>query len=350
MTPVGHVHFPKVCGVLRRLSEILIESRCPYCADFSPTTEYRIWIPPNKVKKGLSHSILGMVELTKRTRNLNSQALPFFLNFPHSNWASRQVSTITMTAHSPTLRKPPRALLCIHGAGGSAAVFRVQLAKLSAALRNDFQLVYVTAPFPSDAGPGVLPLFQDMGPFYTWFAKNDGNGSGNNNDANEESNTRIEERVRALDAPINKVVQDWQETSPESPIVGVVAFSEGALVATLLLWQQQMGRLPWLPTLSIAMFICCYYRDEVTEYIKSASPEREADSLIKVPTLHLQGRQDFGRDGSRKLAETHYTPRFAHVLEFQGTHQFPNRRPDIEETVKRFLELHRKALATGSYR
>lgn len=291
-----------------------------------------------------------MLGLNKHTPDFDPEALPIFLKLSHSDRAARQVSTVTMTAHTPILRKPSRALLCIHGAGGSAAVFRVQLAKLSAALRNDFQLVYVTAPFPSDAGPGVLPLFQDMGPFYTWFTKNDGKRSGNTNDANEESNTQIEERVRALDAPINKVVQDWEETNPESPIVGVVAFSEGALVATLLLWQQQMGRLPWLPTLSIAMFICGYYRDEVTQYIKSESPERDTDSLIHVPTLHLQGRQDFGRDGSRKLAEIHYTPRFAHVLEFQGAHQFPNRRPDVEETVKRFLELHRKALAAGSYR
>lgn len=240
----------------------------------------------------------------------------------------------------PTPLKPPRALLCLHGAGGSAAIFRVQLAKLRYALRHEFELVFATAPFVSDAGPGVLPLFEGMGPYYSWFQPEQDD---------MEPRPSIEERIRAVQPPIRRAVQDWQDAHPDTPIVGVVAFSEGALVASLLLWEQQMGRVPWLPRLNIAMFVCCYYREEATEYMRARSAHDEAKTLINVPTLHLLGRRDFAREGSKKLVARHFQPRFAHVLEFQGQHQFPNRRGDVEETVKRFLQIHEKAKIAGLY-
>lgn len=265
----------------------------------------------------------------------------------------------TIRQLEPTLRKPPRALLCIHGAGGSAAIFRVQLAKLRFALRHDFELVFATAPFVSGAGPGVLPLFEGMEPFYSWFQQDPTRQDAGEQDDNkgEEEKQRmattqspsIEKRVQAVQAPIRQAVENWQYTNPETPIVGIVAFSEGALVATLLLWQQKMGRVPWLPTMNIAMFVCSYYREEATEFMRAESAHNDTKILINVPTLHLQGRQDFAREGSKKLVGWHFLPRFAHVLEFQGQHQFPNRRADVEETIKRFLQLHEKEKTAGLY-
>ncbi|KAJ5870153.1 oxidoreductase [Penicillium solitum] len=250
------------------------------------------------------------------------------------------MSPARITDFSPG--KPRKALLCIHGAGCSAAIFRVQISKLRVALKNEFEFVYATAPFSSSPGPGVLPVFQGMGPYYTWFQKH--------HDAVTNTTTpTVGDRVAAVIGPVQKTVQDWSITNPQAPIVGIVAFSEGALVATLLLHQQQMGKLPWFPKMSIAVLICCFYSDEARDYMRAEAQDDDDKLIINVPTLHLHGRQDFALQGSRQMVETHYLPQNADVLEFQGKHNFPNRPSDVQETVKRFQQLYQKVKMSGSF-
>jgi predicted esterase len=125
----------------------------------------------------------------------------------------------TYKTHPSAMLSPPRkALLCIHGAGTSGAIFRVQIAKLSAALRHEFDFVYVTAPHSTSPGPGVIPFFASMGPFYSWF---------------RDMHESISHRLDAIYKPIQQKVGDWQLANPNSRIVGMLAFSEGALVAAL---------------------------------------------------------------------------------------------------------------------
>ncbi|KUI64942.1 Esterase LovG [Cytospora mali] len=60
-------------------------------------------------------------------------------------------------------------LLLLHGAGSSAAIFRIQTHFLAKALSPYFDLVYVDAPLRSAPGPGILPYFQGMEAYYRWF-------------------------------------------------------------------------------------------------------------------------------------------------------------------------------------
>lgn len=60
-------------------------------------------------------------------------------------------------------------LLLLHGAGSSAAIFRIQTHFLAKALSPYFDLVYVDAPLRSAPGPGILPYFQGMDAYYRWF-------------------------------------------------------------------------------------------------------------------------------------------------------------------------------------
>lgn len=60
-------------------------------------------------------------------------------------------------------------LLLLHGAGSSAAIFRIQTHFLAKALSPYFDLVYVDAPVRSAPGPGILPYFQGMEAYYRWF-------------------------------------------------------------------------------------------------------------------------------------------------------------------------------------
>lgn len=60
-------------------------------------------------------------------------------------------------------------LLLLHGAGSSAAIFRIQTHFLAKALSPYFDLIYVDAPVRSAPGPGILPYFQGMDAYYRWF-------------------------------------------------------------------------------------------------------------------------------------------------------------------------------------
>lgn len=258
---------------------------------------------------------------------------------------------------TPAPPKAPRALLCVHGAGCSPAIFRVQLSKLRAALREDFEFVYATAPFPSAPGPGILPTFEGLGPYYTWF---EGSPSGaaakgdnsNSNDSN--SSPTVHDHLAAVHEPVRRAIAEWQTQNPSIPIVGTVSFSEGALVTALLLWQQQMGRIPWLPVMQVAMFICCWYQHEATQYMREevgcggdGGIDGEKLVIRGVLSLHLQGRDDFALAGSKMVVAQHFVPGEAQVLEFAGRHHFPNRPRDVLETVKRFRQLCVRARVIG---
>ncbi|KAE9371689.1 hypothetical protein N431DRAFT_467850 [Stipitochalara longipes BDJ] len=228
---------------------------------------------------------------------------------------------------------PSKALLCLHGTGSSGAIFRMQLAKFRLALKNDFEFVFMDAPYPASAGPGVLPIFAEAGPFHGWFG---GEGA------------TISGRLAGINAAVHAAIDTWESSkkNPQSKIVGVLAFSEGALVASMLLWQQQLGLLSWLPTLHFATLICCFFADEAgTHMLAEATAQGREKALIEVPTLHIHGKQDFCLARAQKLVAKHYRPEFADVMEFEGGHQLPSRREDCGEAMKRIMKLARKTSA-----
>ncbi|KAL0941426.1 uncharacterized protein CTRU02_204189 [Colletotrichum truncatum] len=219
----------------------------------------------------------------------------------------------------------PKAILCIHGAGSSGDIFRIQLAKISTALKHEFDFVFANGPHVSSPGPGVLPWFKDAGPYYSWF---------------KEEETTMNRRVEQVGDAVKSALKQWDSTkkNPDARVVGVIAFSEGALSATLLLWQQKMTRLPWLPTLHFAALFCCYFRREAAEYMASDLEDGEKP-VIKVQTLHVHARQDFCLAGARRLVANHFSPGYAQVIEFDGTHHVPIKHEDVDKTVKHILLL-----------
>ncbi|KAG5988761.1 hypothetical protein E4U43_004634 [Claviceps pusilla] len=212
-----------------------------------------------------------------------------------------------------------KALLCIHGSGSSADIFSIQLARLRTALAAEYDFVFANGPHDAAPGPGILPWFRGAGPYQSWFREQD---------------ATMEQRIEQINAPLRSRIETWNrtKTNPSARIVGILAFSEGALVATLLLWQQQMGRVPWLPRVHFAVLMCCYFRAEAGEYMGSNVDAGEA--IIRVPTLHVHGKQDFCLAGARRLVSDHYSPGYAQVMEFDGTHHPPMKRTDIESVAK----------------
>jgi predicted esterase len=220
---------------------------------------------------------------------------------------------------------PTKAILCLHGSGASSAIFRLQLARLRLALKTRFEFIFVDAPNPATAGPGILPLFAGAGPFWRWFELEGGQ--------REAEIRRIHDKIRAA-------IDLWtvSRKSPQADIVGLMAFSQGAIAATMLLWQKQQGLLPWFPTINFAILICCDFAEELSEHMHGSSGD-EGQAVLKLPTLHLHGRSDPFLKKGRKMVETHFDPSRSDILEFDGGHQCPNTQLDCAEATRRILRL-----------
>jgi len=227
---------------------------------------------------------------------------------------------------------PTKAILCLHGSGASSAIFRLQLGRLRFALKTQFEFVFVDAPNPAIAGPGILPLFAGAGPFHGWFEleRNQGNAE----------IARIHVAVRAA-------IDVWEATKKNrnSTIVGIMGFSQGAIAATMLLWQKQQGQLPWLPVMHFAVLICCDFAEELAAHMHAEAKGRGQETAVLIlPTLHLHGRQDPFLKKGKKMVQDHFNTEEADVLEFDGGHQCPNTRSDCEEVTRRILKLSKIAL------
>lgn len=210
-------------------------------------------------------------------------------------------------------KSPSKAILCIHGGGASPDIFRFQLATFRTALKNDFEFVFATGPHVAVPGPDVLPFFAGMKSFYSWFRK----GAHN-----------TEDEVAIFNEAIKMAVEDWDEQHPHINIVGVLGFSQGGLASTVLLWEQEMGLVPWLPRLEFGVLVCCAYSSVATEYVREKS-EGGNIKKISVPTLHLHGSQDCNLGQARDTLATHYSSEVSRVIGFEGGHHMPTKREDI---------------------
>ncbi|KAL0930187.1 phospholipase carboxylesterase [Colletotrichum truncatum] len=217
-----------------------------------------------------------------------------------------------------TVKKmPSRAILCVHGGGASPDIFRFQLATFRAALKNEFEFVYAAGPHKAIPGPDVLPFFAGMKEFYSWFRR---------------EATSTDEEVEVFNVSIKASVEKWERTNPHSKIVGVLGFSQGGLASTMLLWEQQMGLLPWLPKLEFGVLICSAYSEVEAEYMRENSNlGGDAIQKISVPSLHVHGSQDCNLGQARDTLATHYSADSARVINFEGAHHVPQKWEDIEK-------------------
>jgi pimeloyl-ACP methyl ester carboxylesterase len=117
-------------------------------------------------------------------------------------------------------------ILCLHGAGSSGAIFRSHSRKICRALENEFDFVFLDAPFPSAAGPGMYPVYHESGPLFRWHC--DGL-SAEDWDITEDEIRMERKAVRQLTR--GRLGGDGDGAS----FVGILAFSQGVRVATGLL-------------------------------------------------------------------------------------------------------------------
>jgi len=141
-----------------------------------------------------------------------------------------------------------KALVCFHGTGSKGQIFRVQLARLTAQLRDMFEFIYIDGPKTCAAGPGVLPTFAGEEPYYCWFAGH---------------SSSMEEDLAEIDRAVQNGIKEWRTSrakeglEQEVEIVGGIGFSEGSLALVMMLWQQQQqAECTW--PLRFAVLTCCF--------------------------------------------------------------------------------------------
>ncbi|KAG8528182.1 uncharacterized protein KY384_007099 [Bacidia gigantensis] len=248
------------------------------------------------------------------------------------------------TAASSRAASPNRALpriVCLHGSGTSAIIFKIQLRNLSRALRDHFRLIYLDAPYQSVAGPGVLPVFADCPPFWRWYPFEDYATNGVEAGVKEQERAARKSR-QTIVAAIRKDDEDVRKDSggkEPGPVVGVMGFSQGGRFTAGLLADQAEGR-SWetqgMPEFKFGVMLCASYPPySLTNASKSPldfpGPRDEygtqgppsLQEIVHVPSVHVRGLQDPNLERGRRLSKYFAEHGIKEEKEYQMWHNLP---------------------------
>ncbi|KAF2738740.1 hypothetical protein EJ04DRAFT_541153 [Polyplosphaeria fusca] len=224
-------------------------------------------------------------------------------------------------------------LLTFHGSGSNGTVHTVQLARLSRLLKPHFDIVSLEGPFPSAAGPGVLPFFEGCGPFKRWLPpheKIDVEGI-KRGDASSNMSPEVESLVKST---VTKIRSDGGR------VAGLIGFSQGTRVVAGLLKGTEIRRAvstneeDWCD-FGFALSVCDSHPPpmipgsvrEVLEKSGLGDEERERllTEKIRLPSLHVLGEKDEWKWTGKMLIEQsyHVEKGMTEVREMDMGHHYP---------------------------
>ncbi|KAJ6785403.1 hypothetical protein PWT90_05779 [Aphanocladium album] len=251
--------------------------------------------------------------------------------------------------YDPTLSLP--RILCLHGGGTNAGIFKIQCRGIAEQLKDEYRLVYVEAPFPSEAGPDVIAVFHQSGPFKRWLRFGP-------------SHPEIapQAAVARLDQAIEAAMADDDELGGCGAWTALLGFSQGAKLCASLLYRQQnrvadaAGRLP-SPLFRFGVLIAgrgppvsLEPERAANETLPSAADfssmkekEPRGKHMLTMPTIHMHGLKDPGLEEHRKLYSEYCDPDTRSLLVWDAGHRLPVKPDDVTPLVE---EIRRVARAT----
>ena len=253
--------------------------------------------------------------------------------------------TLSMSDTAP-LHLP--RLLCLHGGGTNARIFRMQCRVLEKQLGHNFRLVYAQGPLTGvEPGPDVTSVYKDFGPFRGWLRDNRAPVVWTSRDIAAGIDAALALAMTADDAA--GATGDW---------VGLLGFSQGAKVAASILYRQQRcggssfrfavlfagrGPLVWLmPEIPLPPGLV----DAATPSTLPAPawlPQGSDEHILWLPTIHVHGLNDAGLDSHRDLLRDYCHPLQVTLLEWEGDHRMPIKSRDVEVIVQ---QIHKAAQKT----
>ena len=247
----------------------------------------------------------------------------------------------TPLPESQTLHLP--RILCLHGGGVTGDVFRAQARALIKYL-PDFRLVFADGPFFCDPGPGIVPVYQDCGPFRRWLRWLKEHPEIDDDSATEEIYYAIETCKR--------------EDEGTGPWVGLLGFSQGAKLAASVLYDQQIhmekegkadtdykfavllaGRNPLVSFCEYSKSPALVDAGGVSEGFQY---DGDSPHKVRLPTIHVHGLADAGLHLHRKLLNQYHDTKTATVIEWDGAHRVPIKKVDVEKITTEVYRIARE--------
>ncbi|KAH9904439.1 serine hydrolase FSH [Xylariomycetidae sp. FL2044] len=271
-------------------------------------------------------------------------------------------------------------ILCLHGGGTNALIFRMQCRVLSRQLSPHFRLAYAEAPYDSAAGPDVLSVYADHGPFKRWLRW-------------QPEHAAVEDRqaTRSIDGALRAAMDADDRAGADGPWVGLLGFSQGAKVAASLLYRQQARRRRAAAAAASASSSSSRGQQRAVDEMEEEEEEEEdkeeqksdwkfavlmagrapivnldvdlitssllsrpsettltgtpdlmdvmgEDHVLRLPTVHVHGLSDPGLHLHRELLEHYCDPATARLVEWEGGHRVPLKGTDVGPVVDRILE------------
>lgn len=249
-------------------------------------------------------------------------------------------------------------ILCLHGGGTNAKIFRTQCRRIISQLNTEFRFVFADAPFSSQAGPDVLSVYSQWGPFRRWLRWRP-----------EQPELTATKTVKALDDCLDEAMRLDDIQGATGEWVALLGFSQGAKVCASLLYRQQererpqkqqpssypkfrfgvllAGRAPLIsletnhnedqsaepspPLPDAAQMTDFAYNDSMLMFFKG--------HFLRIPTIHVHGLRDQGLELHRKLYEDYCEPGSRILVQWDGDHRVPLKRNDVDMVVFEIREL-----------
>jgi pimeloyl-ACP methyl ester carboxylesterase len=223
-------------------------------------------------------------------------------------------------------------ILCLHGTGTSGSIFEAQTRNLRSALKSQFKFIFIDAPYPSLPGPGVLPAYVDSGPFYSWFSPS--------------ANDSLESVAREFGNCNEHIKNSLAKLDIEpSSITAVMGFSQGTIVASMLLGQAQYHSVEWASTdvdLADVPWAGLRFGVLLSGSCSDGVVTAFMGKKLQLPCVHLHGLQDPFLEHARMLHTKIYHATSSDVVEFDGGHNIPGSKADLDRLVALIRGLNRK--------
>lgn len=244
-------------------------------------------------------------------------------------------------------------ILCLHGGGTNASVFRLQLRTIISRSSPSFRYVFVEAPFLCDAHPAIVDYFSDFAPFRRWTRWQP-----------HHEEIPDDEAARLIVGACREAMEADGEGTGEW--VGVLGFSQGAKIAASLLWaQERLGEQGQGQTLLDAKFrfgVLHAGRNPIislspllpsNQYIAGAGSmlsgapplpaDAKGDHAVSIPTVHVHGMNDSGLELHQVMLEKYFAPGSTRLIEWDGDHRLPIKPDDVDAVLDQIFAVAKEA-------
>lgn len=239
-------------------------------------------------------------------------------------------------------------VLCLHGGGTNARIFQTQCRALERLLRSEFRLVYAEAPFRSEAGPDVVSVYKEFGPFKAWLRWRP-----------EDPDLDAQNAVNFIRGSLSAAIAEDDRKGGTGEWAALLGFSQGAKICASLLFMQQVqnGGPRGLPCFHFAVLLAgrgplvwlAPERDVPMGLVSAASLSTSrheplfvpTENILRVPTIHVHGVGDPGLELHREMLDWYCDPDSVTLIEWDGDHRVPIKTKDAGAVVEQINSVAR---------